>query len=145
MQIKEFLDLVWSDQGHYCVVSKDQQENVTPIFLNTIDEAVSKANALLKNNLDVYFTCSTWLENTDRKAKNAREQKIFWLDIDCGFDAKKRKYKDYKTKEDAMVALRNFIDVTKVLNQTPYALQTYLEYLECQELKTLKIYKTQKR
>ena len=63
MQIKEFLDLVWSDQGHYCVVSKDQQENVTPIFLNL----------------------------------------------------------------------------------TPYALQTYLEYLECQELKTLKIYKTQKR
>lgn len=81
MQIKEFLDLVWSDQGHYCVVSKDQQENVTPIFLNTIDEAVSKANALLKNNLDVYFTCSTWLENTDRKAKNAREQKYFGLTL----------------------------------------------------------------
>ena len=114
MQTKEFLDLVWSDQGYYCVVSKDQQDNVTPIFLNTVDDAIAKVNVLLKNKLDVYYTCSTWIENTDRKAKNAREQKIFWLDIDCGFDAKKRRYKDYKTKEDAMVALRKFTDATKL-------------------------------
>ena len=84
------------------------------IFLNSVDDAIAKVNVLLKNKLDVYYTCSTWVENTDRKAKNAREQKIFWLDIDCGFDAKKRRYKDYKTKEDAMVALRKFTDATKL-------------------------------
>tara|TARA_R110000803_G_scaffold192241_3_gene255013 strand:+ start:1899 stop:4751 length:2853 start_codon:yes stop_codon:yes gene_type:complete len=114
MQTKEFLDLVWSDQGYYCVVSKDQHNNVSPVFLNSIDEILAKALTFNKNNLDIYFTCSTWVENTDRKAKNAKEQKIFWLDIDCGYDTKKRKWKDYRTKEEAMVALRNFTDVTKL-------------------------------
>tara|TARA_R110000772_G_scaffold89465_2_gene185397 strand:+ start:847 stop:3699 length:2853 start_codon:yes stop_codon:yes gene_type:complete len=114
MQTKDFLDLVWSDQGYYCVVSKDQQNNVSPSFFDNIDKLLQKANTLAKDKLDIYFTCSTWIEGTDRKAKNAKEQKIFWLDIDCGYDTKKRKYKDYKTKEDAMVALRNFTDATKL-------------------------------
>jgi hypothetical protein len=118
MQTKEFLEQVWSDQPYYCVVSKDQQDNVVPIFVETIDQAIKHANAFVKENLDSYFACSTWTEKTDRKAINAKEQKIFWLDIDCGYDQKHRKYKDYKTKEDAMVALRNFIEVTKLPDPT---------------------------
>ena len=41
-----------------------------------------------------------------------------WLDIDCGYDEKKRKWKDYRTKEDALVALKKFTQDTKLPTPT---------------------------
>ena len=112
MQTREFLQSIWPDNGYYCIVGKDQKNIITPKFVSTINEAVNVASKLLEDNQDVYFACSSWVENTERKAINAKEQRIFWLDIDCGFDAKKRKWKDYETKDAALVALRNFTDTT---------------------------------
>ena len=106
MQTKEFLQQVWPDQGYYCVLGKDQQNVVVPKFINSIDEAIEVVNKLLSDKQDVYFACSTYVEPTERKKINAKEQRILWLDIDCGFDAKKRKWKDYETKDAALVALR---------------------------------------
>ena len=74
--------------------------------------AIEVSNKLLDDKQDVYFACSSWVEPTERKGVNAKEQRIFWLDIDCGFDTKKRKWKDYETKDDALVALREFTDKT---------------------------------
>jgi len=112
MQTKEFLQSIWPDNGFYCIVGKDQKNIITPKFVNTINDAVTVSNKLLEDKQDVYFACSSWVENTERKAVNAKEQRIFWLDIDCGFDVKKRKWKDYETKDAALVALRNFTDTT---------------------------------
>jgi hypothetical protein len=112
MQTKEFLQSVWPDSGYYCILGKDQKNIVTPKFVNSIDEAIEVANKFLDDKQDVYFACSSWIEATERKGINAKEQRIFWLDIDCGFDTKKRKWKDYETKDDALVALRSFTDNT---------------------------------
>ena len=112
MQTKEFLQSIWSDQGYYCICGKDQKNIVTPKFVNSIDDALKVSKQLLDDKQDVYFTCSTWTEPTERKGHNAKEQRIFWLDIDCGFDSKKRKWKDYETKDAALVALRIFTDTT---------------------------------
>ena len=118
MQIKDFLRHVWSEQGFYCVVGKDQQNIINPKFVKTIDEVERQALKLLKDKQDVYFACSTWVEDTDRKKPNAKEQRILWLDIDCGYDEKKRKWKDYRTKEDALVALKKFTQDTKLPTPT---------------------------
>ena len=112
MQIKEFLQSVWPDDGYYCICGKDQKGIVTPKYVKTIDDAITISNKFLEDKQDVYFACSTWIEPTERKGLNAKEQRIFWLDIDCGFDSKKRKWKEYETKDAALLALREFTDKT---------------------------------
>jgi len=112
MQTKEFLQSVWPDSGYYCILGKDQKNIVTPKFVNSINEAIEVSNKFLDDKQDVYFACSSWIEATERKGINAKEQRIFWLDIDCGFDTKKRKWKDYESKDEALVALRSFTDIT---------------------------------
>jgi hypothetical protein len=110
MQTSEFLRHVWPSQGIYCVVGKDQQNNISPKFVNTIEEAAEVADRLAKDKYDVYFACSSYTNPTERTKNNAKEAKALWLDIDCGFDEKKNKYKDYKTKDAALIALRKFTD-----------------------------------
>jgi len=118
MQSLEFLKHILPDSGYYCIVGKDQQNIVQPKFVDTLNKANAVVNNFLKDNQDVYFTMSTWLSNANRQSANAKEQKCLWLDIDCGFDEKKRKYKDYKTKDAALVALRAFTDATNLPEPT---------------------------
>lgn len=116
MQTKEFLEYIWPEVGPYIIAGKDQQNIVQPKFVASIEEAEKVISNFLNDKQDVYFTMSSWLEADNekgRKAINSREQKAFWLDIDCGYDEKKRKWKDYRTKDDALKALREFTDVTK--------------------------------
>jgi hypothetical protein len=112
MQTSEFLRHIWPSQGVYCIVGKDQQNNISPKFVNTIEDAAEVADRLAKDKYDVYFACSTYTNPTERTKNNAKEEKALWLDIDCGFDEKKNKYKDYKTKDAALIALRKFTDET---------------------------------
>ena len=112
MQTAEFLRHVWPSQGVYCIVGKDPQNNIAPKFVHTIEEAAEAAERLLQDKYDVYFACSTFNQPTERTKNNAKEEKALWLDIDCGFDEKKNKYKDYRSKDAALVALRTFTDTT---------------------------------
>jgi len=118
MQTKQFLQQVWPEQGYYCILGKDPQNVVMPKFVETIDEALEVAEKFLADKQDVYFACSTYIEPTERKKLNAKEQRILWLDIDCGYDDKKRKWKDYETKDQALVALREFTDKTQLPEPT---------------------------
>jgi len=116
MQTKEFLEHIWPELGPYIIAGKDQQNIVQPKFVNSIEEAEKVISNFLNDKQDVYFTMSSWLEadyDKGRKGINSKEQKAFWLDIDCGYDEKKRKWKDYRTKDDALKALREFTDATK--------------------------------
>ena len=117
MQIKEFLQHVWSEEGWYCIINKDGKA-VTPVFLETIDDAVNEVNKQLSLNRDVYFACSTFKEGTEKTQDNVKEEKILWLDIDCGRDEEKNKWKDYRTKEDGLKALRKFTDQAKLPEPT---------------------------
>jgi hypothetical protein len=109
---------VWPSQGIYCIVGKDHQNNISPKFVNTIEDAAIVADKLVKDKYDVYFACSTYTQPTERTKNNAKEEKALWLDIDCGFDEKKNKYKDYKSKDAALVALRKFTDETGLPDPT---------------------------
>jgi hypothetical protein len=118
MQTSEFLRHIWPSQGVYCIVGKDQQNNISPKFVNTIEDAAEVADRLAKDKYDVYFACSSYTNPTERTKNNAKEVKALWLDIDCGFDEKKNKYKDYKTKDAALIALRKFTDELRLPEPT---------------------------
>jgi len=114
MLIQEFLKTVWSEQGYYCIVGKDQQNIISPKFIKDIADADNVIQKMLQDKQDVYFACSTFHEPKDRTKANAKEERILWLDIDCGYDEKKGKWKDYESKDDALVALRKFTDTTQL-------------------------------
>tara|TARA_R110000772_G_scaffold32788_2_gene80050 strand:- start:1146 stop:3974 length:2829 start_codon:yes stop_codon:yes gene_type:complete len=118
MQISAFLRHVWPSQGVYCIVGKDPANNILPKFVHTIEEAEQVAISLVEDNYDVYFACSTYQYATQRTKANTSQQKALWLDIDCGYDEKKKKYKDYHSKEDAIDALKEFTKVTKLPKPT---------------------------
>lgn len=112
MQTLDFIRHVLPSQGVYCVVGKNEHNKVAPVFVDTLDEVVAVSERLHRNKQDVYFACSTYKNHDDRTKPNAKEARSLWLDIDCGYDIKKNAYKDYKTKEDALVALRSFTNTT---------------------------------
>ena len=118
MQTVEFLRHVWPVQGVYCIVGKDQQNNIQPKFVQTIEQAAEVAQKLFEDKSDVYFACSTFNIPTERTKANAHQEKAFWLDIDCGYDEKKGKHKDYKDKDAALTALRSFTDTTGLPDPT---------------------------
>ena len=91
MQTLEFLKHIWPDTGQYCIVGKDQQNIVQPKFVDDFATAGQTINKFLKDKQDIYFAMSSWGDKNNRQAVNAKEQKCLWLDIDCGFDQKKRK------------------------------------------------------
>ena len=118
MQTKEFLTHIWPESGYYCIVGKDNQNIVQPKFGSDIATATKIIDKFFADKQDVYFAMSTWVTDENRQGSNANEQKCLWLDIDCGFDSKKRKWKDYRTKEDGLVALREFTNATKLPTPT---------------------------
>mgnify|MGYP006277646137 CR=1 FL=1 len=112
MQTVDFLRHVWPTDGKYCIVGKDQQNNLIHKFVDTIDEAAALATNLSSHKNDVYFGCSTYVDGTSRTNDNVKEQKALWLDIDCGFDKKKNRWKEYQNKDLALTALEGFCATT---------------------------------
>lgn len=112
MQTTEFLRHVWPTEGIYCIVGKDQHNNLSHKFVDTVEEAEVVVKQLNNLKHDVYFGCSTYLSTVGRTQENVKEEKALWLDIDCGYDKRKNRWKEYQTKDLGMVALQNFCDVT---------------------------------
>lgn len=112
MQTTEFLRHVWPTEGKYCIVGKDQQNNLSHKFVDAVEDAEAVVEQLVKLKQDVYFGCSTYVTDTSRTQDNTKEQKALWLDIDCGYDKKKNRWKEYQTKDLGLVALKGFCDVT---------------------------------
>ena len=118
MQTIEFLKHVLPSEGKYCIVGKDQQNNLTHKFFDSVDDATDLITKLNNYKNDVYFGCSSYVDGTSRTHDNVKEEKALWLDIDCGYDKKKNRWKEYQTKDLAIVALRGFCDVTKLPKPT---------------------------
>ena len=91
--------------GWYCIGS--YKKKTTPIthFVQTIAEAEVLIQQLLDKKKDVYFGCSKFITNENRKAINAGWQKSFWLDLDCG-ESYAEDGKGYVNKEAALVDVK---------------------------------------
>lgn len=102
MDKRDFLEHITAKQGYYCIVGLKRGIPIQKFYAD-IDEAVSQCEHLLaQNDIDVYFTCAKFRENTNRKADNAKYFKSFWLDIDCGATKK------YLNKDQGLAALDLF-------------------------------------
>lgn len=112
MQTTEFLRHVWPAEGKYCIVGKDQHNHLSHKFVDTVEEAQAAVTQLNNLKQDVYFGCSTYLTDSGRTQDNVKEEKALWLDIDCGYDKRKNRWKEYQSKELGIDALRNFCQVT---------------------------------
>ena len=102
-----FLSTILPEEGlgWYCIGS--YKKKTTPIthFVQTIAEAEVVIQELLDKQKDVYFGCSKFITNENRKAINAGWQKSFWLDLDCGesyFEAGT----GYATQAEALTDIR---------------------------------------
>ena len=118
MQTTEFLRHVWPEEGKYCIVGKDQHNHLSHRFVDTVEDAVNIVNQLNGLKQDVYFGCSTYLTDSGRTQDNVKEEKALWLDIDCGYDKRKNRWKEYQSKELGLDALRNFCQATNLPDPT---------------------------
>ena len=112
MQTTEFLRHVWPSEGKYCIVGKDQHNHLSHKFVDTVEEAQAVVDQLNNLKQDVYFGCSTYLTDSGRTQDNVKEEKALWLDIDCGYDKRKNRWKEYQSKDLGLAALRAFCDAT---------------------------------
>lgn len=81
-----FLSTILPEEGlgWYCIGSYKKKTPPITHFVQTIAEAEVLIQELLDKQKDVYFGCSKFITNENRKAINAGWQKSFWLDLDCG-------------------------------------------------------------
>lgn len=102
-----FLSTILPEEGlgWYCIGS--YKKKTTPIthFVQTIAEAEVLIQDLLDKQKDVYFGCSKFITNENRKAINAGWQKSFWLDLDCG-ESYAEENKGYRTQAEALTDVR---------------------------------------
>ena len=112
MNTQEFLKHVLPDDGYYCIVGKDKHNNLSHKFIQTLNESQKVIDNLVDLKQDVYFACSTFTTGSNRTADNAKQERALWLDIDCGYDTRKQRWKDYQSKTEGMQAIRAFIDTT---------------------------------
>lgn len=110
--MKEFLSTVLASQGVYCVSTIHPIHGfVRNIVCQTIDDMCITAQANM-NEYDVYLACSTFnAQPFSRTQRNALYQRSLWLDIDCG-QKKFDEGKGYKTRQDALYAVKDFLDST---------------------------------
>ena len=81
-----FLSTILPEEGlgWYCIGTYKKKTTPKQYFTKTIAEAEERIQQLLDDKKDVYFGCSKYITNENRKAINAGWQKSFWLDLDCG-------------------------------------------------------------
>jgi hypothetical protein len=105
------LKSVLSDKGWYCIIGiKDGYVKTT--FWETLEEAENEIDRLLDDEQDVYFGCSKFKTNKDRKQPNVDNVKAFWVDIDCG------ETKPYRTQADGAAALATFCEKAELPRPT---------------------------
>lgn len=129
MNAVEFLRAVWPAKGLYCVVIQTPGDT-RPINKHYGFDAPEKAAAFaLQNTIDpvktVYYAVHTLkgrvthtledgktYERVKRTADNMLGAQCFYVDVDCGWDATKNCWKDYKNRTEGREGLIAFLETT---------------------------------
>ena len=103
MHTKKFLAAALGPDGFYCMFAACKIKNKREQrFYSDLDIMVDAASNLDNAGYDVYFALASFKEKGSRKVTNASNLSSFFLDLDCGDG------KEYATKEEAVIALRDF-------------------------------------
>lgn len=111
---KQFYEKALPTSGVYCVASLDRKTDILRHhFAESLDEVINKIEGLKKQGgLDVYVAMGTF-KSYSRKQNNCLYFKSFFIDIDVGED-KAAKNKGYLSKQEALDALKKFVDDTEL-------------------------------
>ena len=65
--------------------------NFKNIPVESISDAIKKAEDFTENGFDVYFACAEFITDASRKASNALGAWGYWFDLDCGVEKSKKR------------------------------------------------------
>lgn len=105
---KQFYEKALPSQGIYCVTGINRDGRALNRFAETIDEVVEIVDALNQANENVFVALSTF-DKWSRKGDNALYCRSFFIDLDVDPDNPKK----YASKEAALAALDDFLEITK--------------------------------
>jgi hypothetical protein len=106
MQSFDLLDAVLAPTGWFCVLGiKDDVP--WQKLVDSREELDKVAQRFVAGGRDVFFACSTFASDKNRKKENVASIKSLWLDIDCG-EQKAQTGKGYVDQTAGMQALGEF-------------------------------------
>lgn len=109
---KQFYEAVLPSDGLYCSVGISGTKIITA-FHDDLSDLIFRGSVYVGANQNAYFALATFPSAAGgRKAEFAKALRCFFVDLDCG------EGKPYQDQTAAAVALRDFIDKTKL--PTPY-------------------------
>lgn len=109
---KQFYEAVLPSEGMYCSVGITGKKVITA-FHADIADLIFRGSAYVGAQQNAYFALASFADGDGgRKAEFAKALRCFFVDLDCGDT------KPYADQAAAAVALREFIDKTKL--PTPY-------------------------
>ena len=106
---KQFYEKVLPSQGIYCVTGINPNGRALNRFAESVDEVVEIVDALSQAGENVFIALSTF-DKWSRKGDNALYCRSFFIDLDVDADNPKK----YPSKEAALAALDEFLEVAKV-------------------------------
>ena len=111
--LKQFYEKALPRQGVYCVSGIDQATKKTVNrFAETLDEVFTEIEKQKAKQQNVYVALGSF-DGFSRKADNCIFFRSFFIDLDVGED-KAAAGKGYATKEEALVALDEFLQQTEL-------------------------------
>lgn len=96
MDTKQFLDTVLPTQGLRCICTP-VNGRFEHYYGGTNEWAAESVERLLNKELDVYFGCSSFVNQGSRHQDNVAFTRSFWLDIDTQEGKPKEEYPDRRT------------------------------------------------
>jgi hypothetical protein len=108
----DFLSLVLPATGQYCVVGLKKDAKPKQIFVSSVEEIDSYADALVHRGYDAYFALASFTDDSGRTTANASHLNSFFLDLDCGLG------KPYADQSEGVAALKDFVKKTSLPRPT---------------------------
>lgn len=112
MKAMDFIDSIVPSGGTYCIVGIKDKKLRLQKFTTTIEGVKELISESVKQGNNTYYGLASFKDSTARTQANTSEIKSFFLDIDCGDEAKFEKSVGYIHKSDGYTALQEFIDDT---------------------------------
>jgi len=109
MMIKQFYEKALPSQGVYCVTGISTDGKVQNRFAETLDELVDIVDALKDEGKNAFVAMSTF-SGYSRRAEAALYARSIYIDLDVDPENSKK----YRSKEEAIAALADFLTITKL-------------------------------
>ena len=111
MNTQLFLEKILGDEGYYCILGL-AQDKVVQKFYTKLQDVIKVAENFKENGYDAYYALATFEDAKSRMARNVKQLRSLFLDLDCGAD------KPYANHAEALVALRKFCKDIKLPKPT---------------------------